>query len=205
MGVWREEDHPRGEDGRFIDKINAFVSKGGMVPLLANGSFDLFNFQKQYEKLCSSKNLETPNAGEKAIPYSERGIEIDIRLRGYLEELKNEGDYIVGRKGSFSPEDLSILSTEEGVEFATLTIGAKTYLLRGGERSTTIPDDIFVRLIEEHGTLDCHSHPYIMDLMPSKEDTDFIRKLEWQEKSIIVDPNGRKEFFNKYGMMPIGV
>ena len=58
------------------------------MPLLTNGSFDLFNFQKQYEKLCSSKNLETPNAGEKAIPYSERGIEIDSRLQDYLKKLK---------------------------------------------------------------------------------------------------------------------
>ena len=93
MGVWREEDHPRGEDGRFIDKINAFVSKGGMVPLLTNGSFDLFNFQKQYEKLCSSKNLETPNAGEKAIPYSERGIEIDSRLQDFKETKKERRLY----------------------------------------------------------------------------------------------------------------
>jgi hypothetical protein len=201
MSVWREGDHPRGDDGRFIEKISAYIRSGKSLPLMSNGTFNVVKFEREYEKLCSSTHLDAPNAGEKAIPYSERGIEIDIRLRGYLEELKNDGDYIVGRKGSFSPEDLSILSTEEGVEFATLTIGAKTYLLRGGERSTTIPDDIFVRLIEEHGTLDCHSHPYIMDLMPSKEDADFIRKLEWQEKSMIVDPNGRMTFFNKEGLI----
>lgn len=171
------------------------------MPLLTNGSFDLFNFQKQYEKLCSSKNLETPNAGEKAIPYSERGIEIDSRLQDYLKKLKKNGDYIVGEKGSFLPEELSILSTEVGVEFASLTIGSKSYLLRGEERSTTIPDHIFLLLLEKRGTLDCHSHPYIMDLMPSKEDMDFIRALKWQKNSMIVDPNGRKTFFDKDGVV----
>lgn len=43
-------------------------------------------------------------------------------------------------------------------------------------------------MIKHKGTLDCHSHPFIGDLVPSAEDENFLRILTWQEDSIIIDP-----------------
>ena len=50
MGVWREEDHPRGEDGRFIDKINAFLKNHEKIPLSADGKINFLQMSYIMQK-----------------------------------------------------------------------------------------------------------------------------------------------------------
>jgi len=112
--------------------------------------------------------LESP--GEKAIPYSERGIEIEPRLVSYMEQLSMDGTFITDKAGSYSMEDLQILTAETGVEYTMLTIDGQSYLIRGNERGTSIPDELAELLYEKQGEFVCHSHPFIGDLNPSASD-----------------------------------
>ena len=144
------------------------------------------------EAVMAKTSVETPNIGEIAIPYSKRGIEIEPRLKEYLDKLRSDGDYISGDSGSFSTNDVAILTTEAGVEFAVLTAGDKSFLVRGGEKSTTIPDDLFGKILREKGTFDFHSHPYIGDIIPSKTDFKILSLLPWQKTSRIVDSHGKE-------------
>lgn len=163
------------------------------------------NFDDFRSKYIYSNNiLKTPgNVGEKAIPYSERGIDIEPRVKKYAEKLKKNGDYISSVAGTFKSQDLAILTTETGVEYTTITINNKEYLIRGLERSTTIPDELIETLLDEHGTLDCHSHPFIGDLMPSESDKDFLRLLTWQKESLIIDPTQNAVKFTAEGSVEV--
>lgn len=151
------------------------------------------------EAVMAKTSVETPNIGEKAIPYSKRGIEIEPRLKEYLDKLRSDGDYISGDSGSFSTNDVAILTTEAGVEFAVLTAGDKSFLVRGGEKSTTILDDLFGKILREKGTFDFHSHPYIGDFIPSKADLKLLSSIPWQKQSVIVDPKGDTMHFTNNG------
>ena len=145
-----------------------------------------------YSKLLAENplyNLKSPGSvGEKAIPYSQRGIEVDPRIKGYMNQLKKNGDYISDVAGTFKNEDLAILTTETGVEYVCLTIGNKSVLVCGTDKGTNIPKNILDDLMKKQGTLDCHSHPFIGDLTPSAEDKDFMKALTRQVESVIIDP-----------------
>lgn len=148
--------------------------------------------------------LETPGEfGEKAVPYSERGIEIEPRLTGYLSELQNNADYIVRKTGEINAQDLAILTTETGVEFTVVTVDGKDYLIRGDEKSTTIPLKLVDIILNQNGTITYHSHPFIGDLMPSESDLDFLRNLTWQTESIIVDPTQQAVRFTMEGPVEV--
>ena len=105
--------------------------------------------------------------------------------------------------GTFKSQDLAIFTTETGVEYTTISINNKEYLIRGLERSTTIPDELIETLLDEHGTLDCHSHPFIGDLMPSESDKDFLRLLTWQKESLIIDPTQNAVKFTAEGSVEV--
>lgn len=160
---------------------------------------------KHYSKLLANNplyNLKSPGSdGEKAIPYSQRGIEVDTRIKGYLKQLQKNGDYISDVAGTFKYEDIAILTTETGVEFVGLTIENESILVRGTDKGTIIPKNILNNLIEKRGTLDCHSHPYIGDLTPSAEDKDFMKTLTWQSESVIIDPTQNAVIFTKNGVV----
>lgn len=159
-----------------------------------------FNDYKQ-KYLKANNILRTPGEiGEKAEPYSKRGIEVDSRLKKYMNKLSSEGEYISDVAGAFKLQDLAILTTETGVEYTSLTIGKKSYLIRGLEKSTTIPRELRDALIKNHGTLDCHSHPFIGDLIPSEADKDFLKLLTWQKESVIIDPTQNAVKFTANGI-----
>lgn len=146
--------------------------------------------------------LNSPgDVGEKAIPYSQRGIDIGDRLQGYIKDMPTAGKYITGEKGTFSMRDLAVLTAETGVEYTLIDISGKSVLLRGDELSTVIPDAIFNRMKAEHGTLECHSHPFIGDLAPSSADKDLLEKLKWQEYSAIIDPTESAVKYSKDGVI----
>ncbi len=137
--------------------------------------------------------------GEKAVPYSARGIELEPRLKELLVKLEKDTDYVVAAAGSFKMQDLAVLTTETGVEFTALTIGGDSYLIRGYEQGTTIPRELIDLLIKEKGTFDYHSHPFIGDLRPSKEDKALLSMLTWQHESVIIDPNQSAMAFTVFG------
>ena len=139
------------------------------------------------------------DTGDKAIPYSQRGIAISDRHSDMLARLTRAGDCITGRSGTFSASDLALLSHETGVEYTIFTIGDTSYLLRGEETETSIPGDLSYLLQQQHGTIDAHSHPFIGDLVPSQADKDMMRSLPWQEKSVIVEPTGKAAVFTEEG------
>ena len=156
------------------------------------------DYKQKYLK--ASKLLESPgNIGEKAIPYSERGIKLDERIKGYMKGLTKAGQYVSSKAGTYTTEDMAILTTETGVEYTLLTIGGKSYMIRGTENGTTIPDELYEALVKNKGTLDYHTHPYIGDIIPSKSDREVLKTLNWQEKSGIIDPRGNVVEFDANG------
>lgn len=155
----------------------------------------------QDNDITTKFDIKTPGEfGEKAIPYSKRGISIEKRLDDYLDRLKKDGDYISELAGTFKSQDLAILTAETGVEFTSVTIGDTSYLIRGTEKGTIIPKKIKNEIIKNKGTLDCHSHPFIGDLVPSKADKDFLKLLTWQNESVIIDPEQAASKFTVYGI-----
>ena len=159
---------------------------------------DIEDFKNNY--LQSSMMVHAyGDDGDLAVPYSERGISIEPRLQEYLRDLKANSDYITRPSGEIKVQDLAILTTETGVEYTTITINNTSYLIRGAAKHTTIPQSLIDELIQNHGTLDYHSHPFIGDLRPSPEDQELLRQLTWQETSVIIEPTQNTITFTKYG------
>jgi len=145
------------------------------------------------------------NVGEKARPYSQRGIQIERRLQNYLDKLQRDGNYISVPAGEIKNRDLAVLTTETGVEFTVVNAAGKTFLIRGGENYTTIPQEIMDLVIESHGSIECHSHPYIGDLVPSDADKRMMELLTWLNESTIIDPTERIARFNALGLIDTGM
>lgn len=155
---------------------------------------------KEREKASETTTMATPSdSGVKPETYASRGISISERHLSMMEQLSRNGSFIVGEKGSFSTEDIAILSHETGVEYTIFTIGDKSYLLRGDEQSTSIPSELSYLLQDQKGTVDAHSHPFVGDMVPSMADKDMMTILPWQDKSVIVDPTGQGIYFTKDG------
>ena len=136
--------------------------------------------------------------------FSDRGIEIPERLKGIISSLTENGDYISGGLSDFSMKDVSIISKETGVEFAKVTTGGKTYLIRGNSKGTDIPETIVKEMVRNGGTLDFHSHPHNDDCIPSGADRQLMRYLHeitGQRTSSIVTPNGRTVLFGEHGVI----
>lgn len=136
--------------------------------------------------------------------YSDRGIDIPEHIKEHLAHLQNKGDYITGSVGAFSMSDVSIMSKETGVEFAHVTIGDTTYLIRGDVKGTVIPYDLFDKMKKKGGRWDFHSHPFNGDCIPSQGDTAAfaaIKKYTGQEYSEIVTPDGIISKFNENGLI----
>lgn len=74
--------------------------------------------------------------------FSSRGIEIPSNVKNYLDELKSKS-YIQGSIGDFTIKDLVIMSREEDVEFAVVSFDNKSFLIKGKEKMTEIPNDLW--------------------------------------------------------------
>ena len=85
------------------------------------------------------------NSSQENISYSERGIEIPEHIRKILLQLQKKGDIVTGGKENFSMKDVSIMSKETGVEFAKVTIGEETYLVRGDKTGAVVPDSLMMK------------------------------------------------------------
>ncbi len=149
--------------------------------------------------------LETDNKGN---AYVDRDIELPENIKAYDKKLKNKGDYITGAANEFTESDIQLLTAKAITEFAVISIGAKSILLKGDEISTEIPKNILNEIIENNGTLDFHTHPYEGDILASLADMEVIGMLEektGQERSKIVSIDGKYSVFNKYGVIETGV
>ena len=147
------------------------------------------------------------NGSQNGESYSDRGVDVSDHIKKILSKLTKSGDTISGKIGSFSMKDVSIMSKEIGVEFAHVTIGDKTYLIRGDKNGANIPQRIINKIIKHGGSLDFHSHPYDNDCVPSIADRKMISKLKsitGQATSQIVTPNGRTVTFNEHGVVSTG-
>lgn len=139
--------------------------------------------------------------------YSDRGIEIPENVRSMLEKLPKKGSFIKGSHKDFTIRDVSIMSKETGVEFAKVTIGDESYLIRGDQFGATIPPKIKRLMRQKHSSFDFHSHPHDDDLMPSQGDMALMRQLRrWtgQLTSTIVTPNGKTLIYNERGTICTG-
>ena len=139
--------------------------------------------------------------------YSDRGIEIPENVRSMLEKLPKKGSFIKGSHKDFTIRDVSIMSKETGVEFAKVTIGDESYLIRGDQFGATIPPKIKRLMRQKHSSFDFHSHPHDDDLVPSEDDIKafkIVRRITHQKSSLIITPNGRKSSFNQNGIISVG-
>ncbi len=59
-------------------------------------------------------------------------------------------------------------------------------------------------MIRNKGILNCHSHPYIGDLQPSKSDLWLAQILSHQEEFEIITPDNMRAVYTKYGIVSIG-
>ena len=144
------------------------------------------------------------NSGDKLPSYTSLGIGIPENVSEYLKRLENE-QYIVGKKGDFPISILPIMSREKDVEFAVISILDKSYLIRGTETETIIPDNLVDELIKHKGTLDYHSHPFSNDIIPSNGDCNTMSILIWQTESYIISENNKVAIFNSKGIIETGL
>lgn len=117
------------------------------------------------------------------------------------------GDYVEGNRDDFSMTDVSIMSKESKVEFAKVTIGDRSYLIRGDSKGTVIPEHIMSEIKKSSGKLEFHSHPHNDDCIPSKSDRLLMHKLSiltGQKTSSIVTPNGKTSIFSEDGVVETG-
>ncbi|SEL02706.1 T7SS effector LXG polymorphic toxin [Ruminococcus albus] len=138
--------------------------------------------------------------------YLRRGVDIPDHIKDRLSFLQNKGDLITGSVGEFSMSDVSIMSKETGVEFAHVTVGDTTYLIRGDVTSTVIPYDILDDMKKNNGIWDFHSHPFDDDCIPSPADQELLKDLynhTGQSESVIITPNGKKSTFGPDGVISI--
>ena len=139
--------------------------------------------------------------------YSDRGIEVPERVKDMNRKLPKKGSYITGSKKDFSVKDVSIMSKETGVEFAKVTIGDKSFLIRGDQNGAVIPNSLISKMEKGNSSFDYHSHPYDDDIIPSEDDIKAFRKIcrkTGQTSSMIIAPNGKKASYNESGIVSVG-
>ena len=144
--------------------------------------------------------IKSNNVGEKAEPYPSE--KVPQRIRTYLSKLQKSGDKIeIDSPISF--EDIALMSRQTGCEFASFTVGQKSYVLLGDENGTYIPKD-FLNFLKLHkGKFNCHSHPYIGDLQPSESDIELANIMSWQNRFYIITPDMKKAVYTKNGVLEI--
>ncbi len=132
--------------------------------------------------------------GNLAIPYADD--KVPERVKKLIEKLPRYGSKVkVSEPISF--EDIGLLSRQTGVEFASVSIGKKHYVIRGDSKGTRLPK----ALIDNKGRLNCHSHPFTGDGIPSLEDLELAKQMHWQDEFYIITPDGQQYRYNTMGVI----
>jgi SPP1 gp7 family putative phage head morphogenesis protein len=137
------------------------------------------------------------DSGKLATPYSDNMLPDNVKSN--LHRLKKAGDCIE-TEAVISFGEIALMSRQTGVEFASITIGSKNYILRGSATSTTLPAELFEELKKKKGVLNCHSHPFVGDTRPSVEDLNLCRMMPWQNQFYIVSPDNTYSIYTKGGI-----
>ncbi len=146
------------------------------------------------------ETVNTSSNGELARPYPEDIVPENVR--DYLSRLQNYGDTIsVQSAPSF--EEISLMSRQSGTEVASITIGNKHYIIKGDKKGTPISNELLNEMKKYKGVFNCHSHPFVGDLTPSKSDLLLASKISWQDKFVIITPDMRKAIYNKKGLITV--
>ncbi len=183
-GIW--EDSPK-RDKNIVEK--------SQLETFDNNSNDLYNNSE-------IRLLTSGNSGGKAKPYSADNIPQFINQ--YLYKLKDYGEILeVKEPPSFS--DISLMSRQSGTEFASITIGDNNYIIKGDNKGTPISSEMFKKIRENKGILNCHSHPFIDDFRVSKEDINLAKQMYWQKQFYIVSPDGKFATYNSNGIIDIDI
>ena len=141
------------------------------------------------------------NVGELAKPYPKENLPKEIK--DWIEKLPRYMDSIETSPAP-SYEQISLLSRQEGVEFASITIGNRNIIIRGDTNGTAISKELLEDMIRNKGILNCHSHPYIGDLQPSKSDLWLAQILDHQKEFEIITPDNMKAVYTKHGIKSVG-
>lgn len=109
---WNPNDHPRGSDGRFIEKINALRKAGVDLPYDKHGSLNEMELDRRYEAL----RIPLDFFGEKNDYSNEPIPEMPKEVFGFAEkERKNTAHHIKHRiKMGYKDQDVYEAA---GVEF----------------------------------------------------------------------------------------
>lgn len=169
--------------------------------IVENSQLDIFDNNK-YSIYNKSNLATTGNSGEKAKPYSIDNVPQFINQ--YLHRLKKYGDILnVKEPPSFS--DISLMSRQSGTEFASITIGDKHYIIKGNTKGTPLSNEVFEKIKNNRGTLNCHSHPFIDDFRVSKEDINVAKQMYWQKEFYIISPDGKFATYDSKGIIDIDI
>lgn len=141
------------------------------------------------------------NIGELAKPYPKEAIPDEINQ--FLNNLPNYGD-TVQVSSAPSLEQISLMSRQGATEFSSISIGNRNYIIRGDLKGTPISEEMLEDMIRNKGILNCHSHPYIGDVQPSKSDLSLAKILSHQREFEIVTPDGMRAVYTKDGVISIG-
>lgn len=88
-------------------------------------------------------------------------------------------------------KDLAALTTATGHEFAIFPGGSSKILIHGTSKSWNIPHDAWKIIEENQYERTAHSHPTMTRLKASSEDRSTLKLFTWQEKSNIIDLQGK--------------
>lgn len=144
------------------------------------------------------------STGQVMESYTSRGIDIPQKDKNILRALKKEGQYYTANTGTYTFNDLAILSAETTDEFAKVVIKDKEYIIRGNNNGVTIPKTIVDLAKENNGFFEAHSHAYIGDITPSPLDLQALKIFQdaaGQEYSYIVAPDNSIARYNVYGII----
>lgn len=201
-----------GEDNKFR-AISEDAAYAGLMGALTAGVFETGNIIRgeswdSTPPVTINKNpiiqdiLKTENnVGELAKPYPKENLPKEV-----VEWIRKLPQYKDAIEISSTPsyEQISLLSRQEGVEFASITIGNRNIIIRGDTRGTPISKELLEDMLRNKGVLNCHSHPYIGDLQPSKSDLWLAQILSHQEEFEIITPDNMRAVYTKYGIVSIG-
>ncbi len=107
------------------------------------------------------------------------------RRQNMLDRVPEPGQYASFEKGSIEIIDLAYLSAQEGHEFALIRGKKNDILMHGTATGCDFDSDFEDAFMNGKMELIAHSHPDMDKIIPSKEDREFLKKIN-QKTSIII-------------------
>ena len=113
-----------------------------------------------------------------------------------LDKVPKAGEWIELRNKQIEVKDLAALTAATGHEFAIFSGPSSKILIHGTSKSWHIPRDAWEIIKNNQYEWTAHSHPTFTKLEESDEDIKTLELFTWQEKSVIIDLEGKTHEFN---------